>query len=79
MFLKIALLFNGAVGVLLGIPIVRYVLSPVTRGRKQGYESWISLGSIDQFPAGETRLATLSEPGRQRVGRRNGRYSMLGA
>jgi len=62
MFMKIAALFNGAVGVLLAIPIVRYVLSPVTSARKSGYESWISLGSIDQFPSGETRLATYRNP-----------------
>ena len=34
MLLNIALLFNGVVGVLLGIPIVRYLLSPVTTGPK---------------------------------------------
>jgi len=61
-FLKIALLFNGAVGVLLGLPIVGYLLSPVVRGRSAGYERWISLGSIDQFPAGQTRLATYRNP-----------------
>ena len=62
MFMKIATLFNGVVGVLLAIPIVRYVLSPVTQAGKSGYESWISLGSIDQFPSGETRLATYRNP-----------------
>jgi len=62
MFMKIATLFNGVMGVLLAIPIVRYVLSPVTRAGKSGYESWISLGSIDQFPSGETRLATYRNP-----------------
>jgi len=62
MFMKIAALFNGVVGVVLAIPIVRYVLSPVTRAGKSGYESWISLGSIDQFPSGETRLATYRNP-----------------
>src|SRR5258707_3026239 len=62
MFMKIATLFNGVVGVLLAIPIVRYVLSPVTRAGKSGYESWLSLGSIDQFPSGETRLATYRNP-----------------
>lgn len=62
MFLKIAMLFNGVVGVILGIPIVRYILSPVARGRKSGYDSWISLGSIDQFPSGQTRLATYRNP-----------------
>jgi menaquinol-cytochrome c reductase iron-sulfur subunit len=62
MFLKLGIMFNGAVGVLLGIPIVRYLLSPVARGQKQGYESWISLGSVNQFPAGQTRLATYRNP-----------------
>jgi quinol---cytochrome c reductase iron-sulfur subunit, bacillus type len=61
-FFKIALAFNGVVGVLLGVPVVRYLLSPMTRGRKPGYDSWISLGPIDQFPAGETRLATYRNP-----------------
>ena len=62
MFMKIATLFNGGVGVLLAIPIVRFVLSPVTGAGKSGYESWLSLGSIDQFPSGETRLATYRNP-----------------
>jgi menaquinol-cytochrome c reductase iron-sulfur subunit len=60
--LNIAMLFNGAVGVLLAIPIVRYIFSPVSRGRKPGYESWVSLGSVDQFPSGQTRLATYRHP-----------------
>ena len=61
-FMKIATLFNGVVGILLAVPIVRYVLSPVIRGGKSSYQSWISLGSLDQFPSGETRLATYRNP-----------------
>ena len=60
--LKIALLFNGVVGLLLAIPIVRYLFSPVSRGRRSGYESWVSLGSVHEFPAGQTRLATFRNP-----------------
>jgi Rieske Fe-S protein len=63
MFLKLAVAFNSAVGVVLGIPIVRYLLSPVTRGENAGYDRWIPVGSIDQFPAGQTRLATYRNPG----------------
>jgi Rieske Fe-S protein len=63
MFLKLGAACNGAVGVLLGIPIVGYLLSPLTRGRNGGYDRWISLGSTDQFPAGQTRLATYRNPG----------------
>lgn len=61
-FVKLALLFNGLVGVILAVPIVGYLLSPVTRGRKQGYERWISIGAVDQFPTGQTRLATYRNP-----------------
>ena len=63
MFLKLGAAFNGAVGVLLGIPIVGYLLSPLTRARNGGYDRWIPLGSIAQFPAGQTRLATYRNPG----------------
>ena len=56
--LKIAAAFNGFVGVLLGIPIVRYLLSPM----RKDYDHWIPLGTLDQFPTGETRLATFRSP-----------------
>jgi len=56
--LKIAAAFNGVVGVLLGIPIVGYVLSPMRRGD----DRWIPLGALEQFPAGETPLATFRNP-----------------
>ena len=62
LFVKLGLLFNGVVGALLGVPIVRYLLSPVTRGTEGRYESWLSLGTLDQYPAGETRLATYRNP-----------------
>ena len=54
--------FNAIVATLLGVPIVRYILSPITRERRSGYESWLSLGSLDQFPAGQTRFATYRNP-----------------
>ena len=59
---KLGLLLNGAVGMALSIPILRYVLSPVSSQRKPGYDSWLSLGSLDQFPAGQTRLASYRNP-----------------
>ena len=63
MLMKLGLLFNGAVGVILAVPIVRYLLSPVVRERNAGYESWLAVGQLDQFPAGQTRLATYRHPG----------------
>ena len=62
MLVKIGLLLNGIVGVVLAVPIVRYLVSPVTRERQMGYESWLSLGGLEQFPAGQTRLATYRNP-----------------
>jgi menaquinol-cytochrome c reductase iron-sulfur subunit len=57
-FLKAGLLLNGVVGALLAVPIVRYLVSPVARERR----AWVSLGKIDDFPAGETRYATYRNP-----------------
>jgi menaquinol-cytochrome c reductase iron-sulfur subunit len=62
MFLKMGMIFNGLVGAVLTVPIVRYVLSPITRGQRPGYEKWLSLGSTDQFPPGQTRPATYRNP-----------------
>ena len=50
MLMKLGILFNGVVGIILAVPIVRYILSPVIRARKPGYDSWLSLGSLSQFP-----------------------------
>jgi Rieske Fe-S protein len=62
MLVKLGMFLNGIVGAALAVPIVGYLLSPVTRGKKSGYESWLSLGGLEQFPAGQTRLATYRNP-----------------
>ncbi len=59
---KLGLLFNGIVGAALVVPIVRFLLSPVIREKKAGYDSWLSLGELEKFPAGQTRLATYRNP-----------------
>src|SRR5262245_31573961 len=59
---KIGLLFNAAVGAVLAVPILRYLASRVIRGRAQGYEEWIPLGRLDEFPENQTRLATYRNP-----------------
>jgi menaquinol-cytochrome c reductase iron-sulfur subunit len=59
---KLGLLFNGIAGAILAVPILRYLLSPVTRGRKPGYESWFALGGVEEFPVSQTRLATFRNP-----------------
>ena len=59
---RLGLGFNMVAAAILGVPIIRYILSPVTRGRRPGYESWLPLGSLEQFPEGETRFATYRNP-----------------
>lgn len=58
---KLSLLINGAVGVVLAVPIVRYLLGPVIE-KKTSYHSWITLGNVDDFPEGETRLVDYRNP-----------------
>ncbi len=62
LFMKLGILFNGVVATALAVPILRYVLSSVTRGRANGYLDWVSLGRVNEFPEGETRLATFRNP-----------------
>ncbi|HJZ99807.1 MAG TPA: Rieske (2Fe-2S) protein [Candidatus Solibacter sp.] len=62
LFMKLGILFNGLVATALAVPIGRYLLSSITRGRANGYLDWVSLGPVNQFPEGETRLATFRNP-----------------
>jgi Rieske Fe-S protein len=62
LFVKLGLLFNGLAAAVLAVPIGRFLLSSITRGHANGYLAWVSLGSIGQFPEGETRLATFRNP-----------------
>jgi len=60
--MKLGILFNAGVAAALAMPIGRYLLSSITRGRANGYLSWVSLGRVNEFPEGETRLATFRNP-----------------
>ena len=60
--MKLGILFNGFAAMVLAVPVVGFLLSSVTRGRANGYLSWVALGRIDEFPEGETRLATFRNP-----------------
>ncbi len=60
LLMKAGIALNGLVGIGLAIPIVRYLLAPVRPDR--AYNSWVSLGAANDFPVGETRLATFKNP-----------------
>jgi quinol---cytochrome c reductase iron-sulfur subunit, bacillus type len=61
-FMKLGILFNGFAAMVLAVPLVRFLSSSITRGRANGYLSWVPLGNISNFPEGETRLATFRNP-----------------
>ena len=63
MLMKLGILFNGIIGAILAVPIVGYLLSPVARSRKEADGNWLPLGTLDQYPSGQTRLATFRNPG----------------
>jgi Rieske Fe-S protein len=60
--MKVGIFFNGIAAAILAMPVIRYILSPVAHERKFGYESWLSLGGLEQFPEGQTRFATYRNP-----------------
>ncbi len=49
------------VGAVLAVPILGYLFGPAFR-RDSSYNSWVSLGALDEFPEGETRLANYRNP-----------------
>jgi quinol---cytochrome c reductase iron-sulfur subunit, bacillus type len=60
LLLKAGMALNGLVGVALAVPIVRYLFAPVRKD--SAYNSWVALGSVDQFPVGQTRLTSYKTP-----------------
>ena len=63
LLLKAGIALNGLVGVALGIPLIRYFFGPWRSDAR--YQSWTSLGAVDSFPNGETRLAYYNYPYRR--------------
>src|SRR5450631_810485 len=58
--MKLGLLLNGVVAIAIATPVIGYLLSPIKR--KGAYKSWISLGSLEIFPIGQTRLVDFVNP-----------------
>jgi nitrite reductase/ring-hydroxylating ferredoxin subunit len=57
---KLGIAFNAVAGILIGVPILGYVLSGLF-GKKED-SAWINLGPITGFPEDQTRLATYKNP-----------------
>jgi len=58
---KLSLLLNGAVGAVLAVPILGYLLGPALK-KSSSENSWINLGPLNDFPEGETRLVNFRNP-----------------
>jgi Rieske Fe-S protein len=66
---KLSVLLNGAVGAVLAVPIVGYLLSPTMKKSSTGAAdgglgvgAWVGLGPVNDFPVGETRLVDFESP-----------------
>jgi Rieske Fe-S protein len=58
---KLALGLNAAVGIVLAVPLVGYLLGPVMK-KDSKERFWVSLGPVSDFPVGETRLVDFLSP-----------------
>jgi Rieske Fe-S protein len=58
---KLSLLVNGAVGAVMAVPIIGYLLGPAMK-KGSSYNSWVTLGALSDFPEGETRLVNYRNP-----------------
>jgi Rieske Fe-S protein len=57
---KAAIALNALVGAVLAVPVLRYFFAPWRKDAS--YDSWVSLGAVNEFPVGETRLAYYKNP-----------------
>jgi Rieske Fe-S protein len=53
---------NAVAAGLFAMPLIEYLFAPSRKRNLDGDYAWVSLGTLDQFPVGETRLATYRNP-----------------
>ena len=58
--MNVGIALNAAVAAVIATPVVVYLLGPVLR--RNEYRSWIAIGNVSDFPAGETKLVTFRNP-----------------
>ena len=58
--LKLGAALNVVAASFIGIPVLGYVFSSFSR--RGSYQSWVSLGALESFPPGQTRLTTYRNP-----------------
>ena len=58
---KLSVMLNAAVGAVLAVPLVGYLLGPTSK-KDSETGAWINLGSMSAFPVGETKLINYQSP-----------------
>lgn len=58
---KLSIALNAVVGAVLAVPLIGYLLGPALK-KNANPGAWINLGSLSDFPIGETRLANFRSP-----------------
>ena len=58
---KLSVLLNAAVGTVLAVPLVGYLLGPAAK-KDESEGAWIALGQVNDFPIAETRLVDFVSP-----------------
>jgi Rieske Fe-S protein len=58
---KLSVLLNSAVGAVLAVPLVGYLLGPAMK-KSSSVGAWIPIGSVDDFPVGVTTLVDFHSP-----------------
>jgi menaquinol-cytochrome c reductase iron-sulfur subunit len=58
---KLSILLNVAVGTVLAVPLVGYLLGPALK-KESSVGAWVNLGRADDYPVGETRLVDFESP-----------------
>ncbi len=61
LLMNIGIGLNALVGLAIAAPVLGYIIGPAVR-KKGYYKSWVTLGNLERYPNGQTRLATFVEP-----------------
>ena len=72
----VGVVLNGAVALLIATPVIGYLLGPIRK--KGGYDSWIALGDVSDFPVGRNTPGQFCDPGELALGWRDQEGGMLG-
>ena len=77
--MKLGILFNGFVAAALAVPIGRFLLSSITRGRANGYLSWVPLGPVSRISRRRDAAGHFPQSFRDADRRQDGGHGLLGA